>query len=63
MLKVNRKEKERKERKKERKKEEKHTNSIARIRPRASRPTVSFAYLKLHHAAKTPLLQWPTFVM
>ena len=59
MLKVNRKEKERKERKKE----EKHTNSIARIRPRASRPTVSFACLKLHHAAKTLLLQWPTFVM
>ena len=37
---------------KERKKEKKHTNSTARIRARASPPTVSFACLKLHHAAK-----------
>ena len=42
----------RKRKRKERKKEKKHTNSIARIRARASPPTVSFACLKLHHAAK-----------
>ena len=51
MLKVGRKRK-----RKERKKDKKHTNSIARIRARASSsnssPTVSFACLKLHHAAK-----------
>ena len=34
------------------KKEKKHTNSIARIQARASSPAVSFACLKLHHAAK-----------
>ena len=45
MLKVGRKRKERKEGKK-------HTNSISRIRARASRPAVSFACLRLHHAAK-----------
>jgi len=39
-----------KKRKKERKKEKKHKNSIARIRARASPPTVSFACLKLHNA-------------
>ena len=50
----------RKRKGKERKKDKKHTDSIARItiRARASRPAVSFACLKLHHAAK-----WPTFVM
>ena len=37
--------------KKERKKDKKHTNSIARIRARASRPAVSLACLKLHQAA------------
>ena len=37
---------------KEKKENKKHTNSIARIRARASRPAVSFAYLKVHHAAK-----------
>ena len=42
----------RKRKRKERKKKKKHTNSIARIRARASPPTVSFACLKLHHAAK-----------
>ena len=47
MLKVGRKRK-----RKERKKDKKHTNSIARIQARASRPAVSFACLKLHHAAK-----------
>ena len=47
MLKVRRKKK-----KKRRKKDKKHTNSIARIRPCASRSAVSFACLKLHHAAK-----------
>ena len=47
MLKVGRKRK-----RKERKEGKKHTNSIARIRARASRPAVSFACLKLHHAAK-----------
>ena len=56
MLKVGgKKRKEKKEskrkRKKERKKEKKHTNSIARIRVGASPPAVSFACLKLHHAA------------
>ena len=39
-------------RKRKRKEDKKHTNSIARIRARASRPAVSFACLKLHHAAK-----------
>ena len=34
------------------KKEKKHTNSIARFQARASSPAVSFACLKLHHAAK-----------
>ena len=47
MLKV-----ERKRKRKERKEGKKHTNSIARIRALASRPAVSFACLKLHHAAK-----------
>ena len=48
MLKVGREKKEKK-----RKKEKKHTNSIARIRARASPPAViSFARLKLYHAAK-----------
>ena len=42
----------RKRKGKERKKDKKHTDSIARIRARASRPAVSFACLKLHHAAK-----------
>ena len=42
----------RKRKRKERKKEKKHTNSIAWIWARASRPAVSFACLKLHHAAK-----------
>ena len=36
----------------ERKKDKKHTNPIARIRARASRPAVSFACLKVHHVAK-----------
>ena len=45
----------RKRKGKERKKDKKHTNSIARIRARASRPAVSFACLKLHHAAKTSM--------
>ena len=49
MLKVGRKRK-----RKERKKDKKHTNSIARIQARASRPAVSFACLKLHQVAKTP---------
>ena len=44
MPKVGRKEKE--------KKEKKHTNSIARIRARASPPAVSFACVKLHNAVK-----------
>ena len=39
----------RKRKRKERKKEEKRTNSIARIRARASPPAVSFACLKLHN--------------
>ena len=43
MLKVGR-ERKRKERKKDRKKDKKHTNSIARIRARASRPAVSRAW-------------------
>ena len=47
MLKVGRKRK-----RKQRKKDKKHTNSIARIRARASRPALSFACLKLHHVAK-----------
>ena len=47
MLKVGRKRK-----RKERKEGKKHTNSISRIRARASRPAVSFACLRLHHAAK-----------
>ena len=42
----------RKSKRKERKEDKKHTNSIARIRARASRPAVSFACLKLHHVAK-----------
>ena len=50
MLKVRRKRK-----RKEKKKEKKHTNSIAPIWARASRPAVSFACLKLHHAAKQTL--------
>ena len=41
----------RKSKRKERKEDKKHTNSIARIRARASRPAFSFACLKLHHAA------------
>ena len=41
-----------KRKRKERKKEKNHTNSIARIRACASPPAVSFACLKLHHAAK-----------
>ena len=48
MLKVGLREKKQTDRKKERQK----ANSIARIRARASRPAVSFACLKLHHAAK-----------
>ena len=40
------------DKKKERKKEKKHTDSIVRIRACASLQTVSFACLKLHHAAK-----------
>ena len=51
MLKVGSKGK-RRERTKERKKEKKHTSSIAWIRARTSSPTVCFACLKLHHAAK-----------
>ena len=47
MLKVGRKRK-----RKERKKDKKHTNSIAWILARTSPPAVSFACLKLHHAAK-----------
>ena len=47
MLKVGRKRK-----RKERQKNKKHTNLIARIRARVSRPAVSFACLKLYHAAK-----------
>ena len=39
----------RKRKRKERKKEEKRTNSIARIRARASPPAVIFACLKLHN--------------
>ena len=42
MLKVGRKRK-----RKERQKDKKHTNLIARIRARVSRPAVSFACLKL----------------
>ena len=41
-----------KRKRKERKKEKNHTNSIARIRACAPPPAVSFACLKLHHAAK-----------
>ena len=37
---------------KDRKKEKKHTNSITRIQAHTSSPAVSFARLKLHHAAK-----------
>ena len=47
MLKVGRKRK-----RKERKKDKKHTNSITWILACASPPAVSFACLKLHHAAK-----------
>ena len=47
MLKVGRKRK-----RKEKKTDKNHTNSIVRIRARASWPAVSFACLKLHHAAK-----------
>ena len=47
MLKVGRKRK-----RKERKEGKKHTNSISRIRARASWPAVSFACLRLHLAAK-----------
>ena len=47
MLKVRRQRK-----RKDRKKEKKHTNLIARIQARASSPAISFACLKLHHAAK-----------
>ena len=47
MLKVGRKRK-----RKERKEGKKHTNSISGIRARPSRPAVSFACLRLHHAAK-----------
>ena len=39
------------------KKEKKHTNSIARIRARASPPTVSFACVKLHNAVKKKKIQ------
>ena len=42
----------RKRKRKERKEDKKHTNSMSRTRDRASRPAVSFACLKLHHAAK-----------
>ena len=57
MLKVGRKKKKRKERKKEKK----HTNSIARIRARASPPAViSFARLKLYHAAKETKYKIPS---
>ena len=41
-------------------KRKKHTNSIARIRARASRRAVSFAGLKLHHAAKKTKYKIPT---
>ena len=37
---------------KSRKVKKKHTNSIARIQARSSSPAVSFACLKLYHAAK-----------
>ena len=48
-------------RKKERKKEKKHTNSIARIRAGASPPAViSFARLKLYHAAKETKYKIPS---
>ena len=53
MLKVGRK-------KRKEKKEKKHTNSIARIRARASPPAVSFACLKLYHAAKETKYKIPT---
>ena len=56
MLKVGRKKKEKK-----RKKEKKHTNSIARIRARASPPAViSFARLKLYNAAKETKYKIPS---
>ena len=42
----------RKRKRKERKKDKKYTNSIAWILARTSPPAVSFACLKLHHAAK-----------
>ena len=41
-----------KRKRKEKKKEKNHTNSIASIRACAPPPAVSFACLKLHHAAK-----------
>ena len=52
----------RKRKKKERKKDKEHTNSIARIRARASRPAVSFSCLKLHHAAKTTNTRYEYYV-
>ena len=56
MLKVGREKKEKK-----RKKEKKHTNLIARIRARASSPAViSFAHLKLYHAAKETKCKIPS---
>ena len=51
ILKVGRKKKKRKERKKESEKEDK-LNCQERIRTCSSSPAVSFACLKLHHAAK-----------
>ena len=59
MLKVGRK---KKKKEKKRKKEKKHTNSIARIRARASPPAViiSFARLKLYHAAKETKYKIPS---
>ena len=42
----------RKRKRKKRKVDKKHTNSMSRTQDRASRPAVSFAYLKVHHAAK-----------
>ena len=42
----------RKRKRKKRKVDKKHTNSMSRTQDRASRPAVSFACLKLHHAAK-----------
>ena len=49
MLRVGRK---RKRKRKERKGNKNDTNSIASIRARTSRPPISFACLKLDHAAK-----------